>query len=135
MPRRIVAAAAILACGCADGGGADRVIVRDADGTHIRSAGGKAEGPAEFRFPYNIWRAGGDSIGVYDMGLQRISIWSADGTHGRVVRLTPPFMNEPELVGVLPNGDMLFYNAVLGAVSDNLGVEHVVLHPLNRSFE
>src|SRR5690606_38635818 len=50
---------------------------------------------------------------VYDMSLQRISIWSTAGDHGRVVRLDPAFVNEPELVGVLADGSLLLYYMVL----------------------
>jgi hypothetical protein len=56
------------------------------DGTHLRTAGGPGEGPAEFRTLRNLLRLPGDSIGVWDGLQRRITVF---GPAGDVVRTIP----------------------------------------------
>ena len=57
-----------------------RISVYNADGRRVSTFGNDGEGPGEFRSIAAIWSAGGDSIGVYDSRLQRITRFGADGS-------------------------------------------------------
>jgi hypothetical protein len=55
----------------------------DAAGRLTRVAGRKGAGPGEFQGIHWIRRFRGDSILVFDFGLQRFSVWSDGGAFGR----------------------------------------------------
>lgn len=57
-----------------------RVFVFDAMGRRTASFGGDGEGPGEFRSLSGVWWAGGDTIGVWDSRLVRLTRFRADGT-------------------------------------------------------
>lgn len=57
-----------------------RVFVFDATGRRTASFGGDGEGPGELRSLAAVWWAGGDTIGVWDSRLVRLTRFRADGT-------------------------------------------------------
>lgn len=63
-----------------------RLSVYDAAGRLERTFGRAGEGPGEFRALSGLWHTAGDTIGVWDSRLQRITRLRADGT---VVRTDP----------------------------------------------
>lgn len=67
--------------------GASMIRVYSADGRHLRSFGGAGDGPGEFRRIENLVRFGADTIGVYDTGRRRISVFSPEGSLVREVQL------------------------------------------------
>lgn len=54
-----------------------------ADGTHRATWGGSGEGPGEFRTPGRIMSWAGDSLGIWDDRLRRLSVFHIDGSFGR----------------------------------------------------
>lgn len=59
------------------------------DGRVLSRAGAEGEGPGEFRDPVSIVEAGPDSLVVFDRGLQRISVFDAEGRFRRATTLRP----------------------------------------------
>lgn len=51
----------------------------DADGTHLRTAGGEGEGPGEFQATGWLTRLPGDTLLVHDWRLNRVSRFGPDG--------------------------------------------------------
>lgn len=81
--------------------GTGEIRVFHADGTHAVSMGGAGRGPGEFGALEVIERWVGDSIMGWDVRQQRVSIFDAQGNHGRtfrVARFNDSF--RPELLGV-----------------------------------
>lgn len=64
-----------------------RLHVFDAAGQHLGSAGGKGEGPGQFQNVFGMASVGGDSIGVWDGTLRRLSIFTGDAKFVRVERM------------------------------------------------
>ena len=93
-------------------GGTAELRVFGPDGAHLQTVGGKGSGPGEFQLPWDIWRAPGDSIAVYDWEGQSVSLFSHDLAFGRVARFSPAFLNPPSFVGAYSNGDVLLYDPV-----------------------
>lgn len=67
-------------------GGEARVQVYGADGNYLRTIGQQGSGPGEFRgnqggFITVLATMAADRLIVYDMSLQRLSVWDAAGTH------------------------------------------------------
>ena len=67
-----------------------RVSVFDSAGHLLGRSGQRGDGPGDFRQIWTIWPLAGDSIGVYDIALQRVSILGPDG---RFVRAWPRMDN------------------------------------------
>ncbi|WP_420442086.1 hypothetical protein [Candidatus Palauibacter sp.] len=69
--------------------GTGELRVYDSDGIHLESWGGQGDGPGEFgaMAPGGVEPWPGDSLMARDSFRSRISIFSADGTFGRVLRL------------------------------------------------
>lgn len=63
------------------------------DGGYLRSFGNRGGGPGEFRDPIELEILGNDSILVWDWAAQRISVFEADGTLSRSIRLNRPVAN------------------------------------------
>ena len=67
------------------------LTIYDSAGAFVRRFGRKGAGPGEFEllfhtpFPYR-----GDSIGVWDFGLSRVSVFDAGGTFGRLAPIFVP---------------------------------------------
>ncbi|WP_419938846.1 hypothetical protein [Candidatus Palauibacter sp.] len=78
----------------------------DGSGTHLATWGGRGEGPGEFGdfdAPWSVGPWSGDSIAASDMYARRVSIFDADGVHGRTFLLEDPYYR---LYGVLSGGRM-----------------------------
>lgn len=57
-----------------------RVRCVDPDGSVVGVFGREGEGPGEFEFPSDLSRGESGSVGVFDMGLGRFTIFEPDGT-------------------------------------------------------
>jgi hypothetical protein len=81
----------------------------DASGRHLRSMGRAGQGPGEFIVPGNLTVFPGDSIGVWDVVGRRMTVFSQDGSVGRVFSLEPhpSAFQRPEFLHLFPNGDIL----------------------------
>ncbi len=53
------------------------------DGIHLWTAGGRGEGPGEFRWPSRVLPFAGDSLIVHDFAGDRMSVFDAQGVFGR----------------------------------------------------
>lgn len=85
-------------------GGSGELRVFDASGSHLASWGGRGEGPGEFgdfAAPWSVEPWPGDSIVASDLYARRVSIFDANGVHGRTFLLEDPYYR---LHGVLPGG-------------------------------
>ena len=84
-------------------GGTGELRVYDPNGVHLASWGGQGDGPGEFgaMAPGGVEPWPGDSLMARDSFSSRISIFSADGTFGRVLRLRGGYQR---VVGPLPDG-------------------------------
>lgn len=73
-------------------------------GEHLRSMGGRGEGPGEFRDPWYIWVLPGDTLWVGDYRPWRFNVFSPDGQVSRAVQLDPLYPNPSRGGGVLDDG-------------------------------
>jgi hypothetical protein len=53
-----------------------RITVLSGDGSVVRTIGRKGQGPGEYQFISNVQLLGGDSLLVYDQGLNRVTVYS-----------------------------------------------------------
>ena len=86
--------------------GSGELRVFGESGAHLASWGGRGEGPGEFgdfAAPWSVERWPGDSIAGSDLYARRVSIFDANGVHGRTFPLEDPWYR---LHGVLPGGGM-----------------------------
>lgn len=84
----------------------------DAAGHYLFSAGGKGNGPGEFRDLTWLDDIDRDSLIVFDRGLSTVSVFDIHGRFRRSFRLDPigPDLF-PYPVGLLEDGDLLVYGA------------------------
>lgn len=75
-----------------------------ADGRHLRSMGGKGEGPGEFRIGRYIWVLPGDTLWVGDYRPWRYHVYASSGEYVRTVDMKPQYFNASLGGGVLDNG-------------------------------
>lgn len=68
-------------------GSSGSVLVYDDAGALIRTVGRTGEGPGEFRSIGNLVSMPGDSVGIYDPMLRRLTVFSLTGDFGRVMSL------------------------------------------------
>ena len=85
-------------------GSSGEVRVFDETGAHLRSMGGRGEGPGEFRGAWLLWVLPRDSLWVGDYPPWRVNVFSSGGALARVVR--PEHLQSHTLIrgGVLDNG-------------------------------
>jgi hypothetical protein len=89
-------------------GGTHQLRFYAPSGEHLRSIGAEGSGPGEFRLLAMMHRFTGDSLLTYDLGLQRISVFDAQGTHVRDVSLTAQGrLFVPTIVGRFSDGSYL----------------------------
>jgi hypothetical protein len=86
--------------------GTAEVRLYDRDGAYRSAVGRKGQGPGEFRFPNGVWPVVGDSIAVWDGGLQRLSFFDGEGHFGR--SYSPANMINPSPVTVTLSGWAVF---------------------------
>lgn len=71
-----------------------RVSIFGPDGELVGTIGSDGEGPGEFRYISGIWSTGGDTIGVWDSRLNRLTWLRPDG---EVVRTIRPTRSAPDI--------------------------------------
>lgn len=80
----------------------------DAEGRHLRTAGGKGEGPGEFQELMGLWRTAGDSLLAYDWRQLRVSVLGPEGAYVRSFRLeTGEAVRFPSPLGPTAEGGLL----------------------------
>ena len=84
--------------------GSGKIRIFDAGGTHLRSMGGKGEGPGEFRIGRYIWVLPGDTLWVGDYRPWRYHVYASTGEFVRTVKMDPEYFNASLAGGVLDNG-------------------------------
>lgn len=89
--------------------GSSEVRFFDGEGTHLATWGGPGDGPGEFRFPGSLvpW-PGGDSLGVWDGRLRRLTVFGPGGEPGRTLVL-PEIgdIQAPNYTGLLADGSLV----------------------------
>ncbi|HET6681730.1 MAG TPA: 6-bladed beta-propeller [Gemmatimonadaceae bacterium] len=84
--------------------GVPAIRVYDAEGRYVRSIGHEGEGPGEYRAISSMLRRG-DTLFVHDLGLRRLTAFTADGGVAGTLTLTPPEGTlNPTVVGMLADG-------------------------------
>ena len=68
-------------------GGSRQLLVFDEAGEYMAAWGGPGEGPGEFGSLNSVARWPGDSIMASDVSQNRMTIFHADGSHGRTTKL------------------------------------------------
>jgi hypothetical protein len=66
-------------------GGSKELRFFDAGGRFVRHVGRDGAGPGEYRFLDRVFRLAGDSLGVYDFSLRRLTVLSPEGAFARTV--------------------------------------------------
>ncbi len=84
--------------------GSGEIRVFDPAGRHLRSMGGKGEGPGEFRIGRFIWVLPGDTLWVGDYRPWRYHVYTSTGAFSRTVSMDPSYLNRSLGGGVLANG-------------------------------
>ena len=84
--------------------GSGEIRIFGPDGRHLRSMGGKGEGPGEFRIGRFIWVLPGDTLWVGDYRPWRYHVYASTGAFSRTVAMEPPHLNASLGGGVLANG-------------------------------
>ena len=59
------------------------IRVFDSLGAHLWTAGGEGDGPGEFRSPHMVREIRGDSLVVWDVAVNRLSVFAPDGVFAR----------------------------------------------------
>ena len=87
--------------------GARRLGFYGLDGSLLRAAGGRGYGPGEFQHPAWVGALGEDSVLVWDAGVRRFSVFSAQGEWAR--SFTPQGLTGsfPTVHGVFGDGSVL----------------------------
>lgn len=82
----------------------------DENGTHVRTWGGRGEGPGEFSVIGGLHRWGADSVVVWDRGLLRLSVFDTQGNLGRTARMH----EAPQLIlrGAIGHDQLVFERVV-----------------------
>ena len=70
--------------------GSNEVRVFSEDGDLLQSLGGGGEGPGEFRAPRRLFVLPGDSLLIVDASLDRLTVFSSDGSLVRTSQIEPP---------------------------------------------
>lgn len=87
--------------------GSNELKMYSGDGEFLVALGREGEGPGEFRQLDWVARYRGDSIFVYDYGLGRWSIFSADGSFVRSVRVVTPEGQRVEVAQPFSSGAVM----------------------------
>ena len=105
--------------------GSNELRVFNADGSHAATAGGRGEGPGEFvsYSPSAVAAWPGDSIAAVNPWGTRVSLFDAEGNHGRDVSLDATMLN---VVDLLPDGKIFTRGSGGGLHSDMTGSSGLV---------
>lgn len=63
------------------------LLVFDPEGRFLHAIGGKGEGPGEFLVPSSVWAIDADTLLVWDLRLQRASLFTTSGLHLRDITI------------------------------------------------
>lgn len=88
-------------------GQASRLSLFSFQGELLWTYGGEGEGPGEFRLLQEIGNARGDSVGVWDRRLARVTVTSTSSGGFRDFTLRDPERGRPTKVEFLPSGSFL----------------------------
>lgn len=101
-------------------GSSREVRVFDEAGVHLRSIGGRGEGPGEFRNPWLFWVLPGDTLWVSrDYLPWQFNVYSSDGAYLRMVEPAPFGVHSFVRGGVLDNGASVNVSQVAPATDDS----------------
>ena len=105
--------------------GSNELRVFNADGSHAATGGGRGEGPGEFvsYSPSALATWPGDSIAAVNPWGTRLSLFDADGNHGRDVSLDPAML---DIIDVLPDGKVFTSGSGGGLHRDMTGSSGLV---------
>ncbi len=100
--------------------GSNELRVFNGDGSHAATGGGRGEGPGEFvsYSPSAVATWPGDSIAAVNPWGTRLSLFDADGNHGRDVSLDPAML---DIIDVLPDGKVFTSGSGGGLHGDMTG--------------
>lgn len=94
-------------------GGSNELRIFGPDGAHLESWGRQGEGPGEFMGAQSLIRWPGDSLGVWDGRLRRVTVFPETGPPGRDLTLsavgTVAALQSPMLSGVLHDGSLVVW--------------------------
>lgn len=76
------------------------------EGDHLGEVGRSGEGPGEFGFATELWPYRTDSLLVWDVRLQRVTVLDQQGAVGRVTDVEIPSFN-PRMLGTFGDGSFL----------------------------
>ena len=96
-------------------GGSGELRRYDRDGTFVWRAAGEGEGPGEHRSLSFVGVLAGDSLLSYDLALQRVQIFDADGELARTIQVAPPWRGSRPRSAVGVSGRQLIMNFTDGA--------------------
>ena len=104
-------------------GGTQEVFVYDPAGRHLRTFGGRGQGPGEFTGASWLQVTPADSILVYDGNQRRFTLFDSSGVAARTVRLDrlDPWSRRP--LGLLADGSIVVSHFVPSANSPPSGVQ------------
>ncbi len=86
-----------------------------ADGRHLVTVGGPGDGPGEFRRLFWAGRLRGDSIGAWDMGLARLSVFDPSGKFVRSMTPQSSLGLFPQMHAALADGSFIIAAGMNGA--------------------
>lgn len=84
--------------------GTNEVLLFDPLGRFVGRRGREGDGPGEFRRLSSVLPLGGDSLGVYDFGHKRLSVFEPGGALAREFTLASPGDSDYERLFVLSDG-------------------------------
>ena len=77
------------------------------NGSHLRTVGGRGEGPGEYQRMRLLGGFRGDSVAVWDLGLSRLSVLDEEGNLARTERLVPGESPSVRCSDVFEDGSLL----------------------------
>lgn len=87
--------------------GTDELRFYGPDGRYLKAVGRDGAGPGEFRAIRGLTRLPGDSVGVWDWDLRRLSVFDDDGAFARVVTPGDIVGFIPRLIGAFDDGTLV----------------------------
>ncbi|HYW07328.1 MAG TPA: hypothetical protein VE913_10250, partial [Longimicrobium sp.] len=87
--------------------GSHELRIHAADGRLMRGVGREGKGPGEFASPFWVGTLRGDSIGVWDAGLGRLTVFTAAGEYARVTPSLSSLGLFPLAQGALADGRLV----------------------------
>ena len=115
---------------------AGEIRVFDAEGRHVRTLGGRGDGPGEFAALWTLAELAGDTIAAVDLSRVRISVFAPSGAFARSFAV--PFLPEtfgPEVVGWLDDGTMLVNASARPPSADPGDLATLFLYTVGRDGE